>query len=243
MQLQTPMLTLLAAAVSALIAGHSVAAELSINPVLLDLVAPAAASVLTLRVSGEDATIQVRVMRWTEVGGKELLTPTGDVVASPPIVKVTPNADYVIRIVRVAPQPVVGEESYRVLVDQLPNLAHQSGQAVKILIRQSIPVFFQSPDLAPPKVSWSLVRQNGMAVLRATNAGYERLRIASLKLHDAAGTVSFGDGLNGYVLAHSSMDWVLPQAASRLGTNEPVTVSAVSDRGPVNATADPRASP
>ncbi|MHC2468560.1 fimbrial biogenesis chaperone [Bradyrhizobium embrapense] len=97
------------------------AAALRVEPVLLELNAPAAAASLTLR-NDEDADVEVqtRVLRWSQSDGKESLEPTTDVVASPPAVRMTPHSDYVVRVVRVSKQPVNGEESYRVIVDQLP---------------------------------------------------------------------------------------------------------------------------
>jgi P pilus assembly chaperone PapD len=81
---------------------------------------------LTLR-NDEDTevTVQTRVLRWSQNAGKETLEPTPDVVASPPAVTLAPGADYVVRVVRVSKQPVHGEESYRVIVDQLPRTGRQ----------------------------------------------------------------------------------------------------------------------
>jgi fimbrial chaperone protein len=66
-------------------------------------------------------------------------------VASPPAAKLAPKSNYVVRVVRVTKRPVSGEESYRVLIDQLPEGAQQKGNAVNLLVRYSIPV-----SSAPP---------------------------------------------------------------------------------------------
>ena len=73
--------------------GPSFAAQLRVQPVLLELDAPAAAATLTLR-NDEDAEIavQTRVFIWRQSGGAETLEPTTDVVASPPTVKLAPGA-------------------------------------------------------------------------------------------------------------------------------------------------------
>src|ERR1700736_5594855 len=99
----------------------SAGAQLHVEPVLLELSAPTAAGVLTLR-NNDDAEIvvQTRVVRWSQSNGSDVLEPATDVVASPPFVTLAPGADYVVRVVRVSKQPVREEESYRVVVDQLP---------------------------------------------------------------------------------------------------------------------------
>ena len=119
------------------------AGSLQVAPVLVDVAAPGAASTVTLRNEGTTPiNAQIRVYRWSLVNGKEQLEPTDDVVASPPSVTLSPKGQYVTRIVRVSKQPVVGEESYRLLVDQLPDLSQQRNGAVNLLVRYSIPVFF-----------------------------------------------------------------------------------------------------
>ena len=48
-----------------------------------------------------------------------MLTPTNDVVASPPLASLQPNTDYTVRVVRTRKDPAVKEEAYRLLVDEL----------------------------------------------------------------------------------------------------------------------------
>ena len=217
--------------------GVSSAAQLRVEPVLLELNAPAAAGTLTLR-NDEDSevTIQTRVLRWSQTAGKENLEPTTDVVASPPAVTLAPGADYVVRVVRVSKEPVRGEESYRIIVDQLPKVRKQQARAVNLLIRQSIPVFFRGKELNLPAISWSMRSEAGKLVVAASNAGDERLRIASLRLKDSSGaTISFGDGLVGYVLGRSSMSWVAPNNPRGFGSGGPVSITAETDKGPTHA--------
>ncbi len=206
---------------------------------LLELNAPAAAGSLTLRNDeNADVVVQTRVMRWSQADGKESLEPTTDVVASPPTVKLTPGADYVVRVVRVSKRPIRGEESYRVIVDQLPNVRSQQTRAINLLIRHSIPVFFRNPQLSVSSVAWSLGYEGDKLIVVASNSGDERLRVASLRLRDASGaTINFGSGLVGYALGKSSMRWTAPSHPRGFGANGSVSISAETDKGPINAMA------
>jgi fimbrial chaperone protein len=66
-------------------AGSACAASLQVAPVLLDIAAPAAAAMVTLRNTGATPiATQIRVFRWVQEEGRERLEPTADVVASPP---------------------------------------------------------------------------------------------------------------------------------------------------------------
>ena len=211
--------------------------QLSVDPISLEMGAPAAAGTLTLKNNDNaEAAVQTRVFRWTQVDGKERLEPTSDVVASPPAVKLAPAADYIVRVVRVSKQPVIGEESYRIVIDQLPDLRRRNSRAVNLLIRQSIPIFFQNEQFSAPKVAWSLGYEGPDLVVTATNAGDQRLRIASLTLRDSRGmTIGFGNGLQGYVLGRSSMKWKAPNHRRDFGAGGAVSITAVTDKGPVGA--------
>jgi fimbrial chaperone protein len=228
---------LFAAALLLLAQGSSRAATLQVEPVLIDVTAPGAASTVTLRNEGAaPINVQIRVYRWSQVDGKENLEPTEDVVASPPAVTLAPQANYVARVVRVSKRPVSGEESYRVLIDQLPAPSQQRGHSVNLLMRYSIPVFFGASDRRDPAVAWTATISGNKVKVTARNDGDRRIRIASLNLRDAKGkTVAFGKGLVGYVLGKSTVGWTAP--ATGFTAAGPISVSAQSDTGPVDAVA------
>jgi fimbrial chaperone protein len=215
------------------------AGALQIQPVLVDVTAPGAASTVTLRNEGATPiNAQIRVFRWSLMNGKEKLEPTNDVVASPPSVSLKPKGQYIARIVRVSKRPVTGEESYRLLVDQLPDLSLQKNGAVNLLVRYSIPVFFGAPDKKTPTVAWSLAVKGDKVVLTARNNGERRLRISALNLRDSKGrSISFGKGLNGYALGQSTVSWTAKGKTRGFATAGAASVSGQSDIGPIKAVA------
>ncbi len=213
------------------------AGSLQVEPVLVDVTAPGAASTVTLRNQGTTPIdAQIRVFRWSLVNGEEKLEPTDDVVASPPAVSLAPKGEYIARIVRVSKRPVSGEESYRLLVDQLPDLSQQKNGMVNLLVRYSIPVFFGAADKKSPTVAWSLARSGDKVTVIAHNGGDRRLRVSALNLRDANGkTISFGSGLAGYALGQSTKRWT--SSARGFAANGSATISAQSDGGPIQVVA------
>lgn len=193
-------------------AGGAEAASLRIMPVTLSFAAPAAAGSLTL--SNGDAkpiNVQARVFRWRQADGKETLEETKDVVVSPPFAKVAAGGNYTIRVLRLNKQPVAAEESYRVLIDQLPEPGAAKDQTVKLLLRYSIPVFFATANPPKPAAEWTMRRQGDRYVLAVANKGGSHIKLADVELVDAGGkTTQVTDGLLGYVLGGSSMNWTLP---------------------------------
>ena len=228
---------LFASVIAAVASAPAIAGNLQVEPVLVDVTAPGAASTVTLRNEGTEAiNAQIRVFKWAIVNGKEQLTPTNDVVASPPSVTLTPKGQYVARIVRVSKQPVVGEESYRLMVDQLPDLSQQRNGAVNLMVRYSIPVFFGAANKKNPTVAWSVAAKGDKVTLTAHNSGDRRLRLSALSLHDASGkSLSFGNGLAGYALGQSAVTWTVPGRG--FSTNGAISVTAQSDGGPIQAVA------
>jgi fimbrial chaperone protein len=211
------------------------AASLQVAPVLVEVPAPGATATMKLRNEGtKPLDAQIRIFQWTQVDGADVLTPTNDVVASPPVASLRPGTDYTVRIVRTKKEPAVKEEAYRLLVDELPEAAGGQAASVNIALRYSIPVFFTVAG-APPKLSWELQQRANKPVIVASNSGDRRIRLAKLKITDGKGGVAnFGDGLAGYVLGHSSMSFPVPASAKGFGAGGLASISALSDLGPID---------
>jgi fimbrial chaperone protein len=206
------------------------AASIHVRPIGIELQAPAAASVLTLTNKGRDlVTAQVRVFRWKQSGGKDILEPTRDVVASPPILRMRPGRENVIRVVRVSKRPVKGEESYRLIIDQIPD-RRRKGVGVVFAMRYSIPVFFHDRAATPPRVSWRATRKGRTLVLTARNTGARHERITKLKVVTGKGkSLVISKGLAGYVLGNSTRVW---RVKTRVPMTGVITVKGLGINGP-----------
>ena len=212
------------------------AASLQATPITVEVQAPNATSTVTLKNdSNEPINAQIRVFRWSQTDGQEKLEPTNDVVASPPMATLSPKGDYLVRLVRLSKTPVAAEETYRILVDEIPDTSKQK-PGINIAMRYSIPVFFEPRKMEGANLNWSLDRRDGKVVVKVVNNGDRRVRISAMKATDGAGSsVTFGQGLVGYVLARSSMQWTAPASASKLSSTGTVTISATGDTGPIHA--------
>lgn len=222
------------------IALPSAASSFQATPVNVEIRAPGATSNVTLKNDGDaPLNMQVRVFKWSQVDGQDKLEPATDVVASPPMATVGAKSEQIVRLVRINKLPVAAEESYRVLVDEIPDPAQRKNGQIGIALRYSIPVFIMPGQSTESKLDWSVQQRDGKYYIAATNTGTRRVKVSALQVKDASGgSVVVGEGLNGYVLARSSMRWVLPAKAGKLGLNGPVVVSARGDDGPINAPAN-----
>ncbi len=210
------------------------ATSISVAPTTIDLTGGTAASQLTLKNSAsKPVSVQVRVFRWSQENGVERLEPTKAVVASPPSTKMAPGQEYTIRVVRVSKAPIKGEESYRVLVDELPQKS-KAENTVNLVVRQSIPVFFSGEGATTPDVTWTVGRKDGRTVLTARNNGSTRLRISDLSLTQGGKAVASSKGLVGYVLGDSTMSFPV---GGKTPAGSKIVIKANSNLGPFSATA------
>lgn len=208
------------------------AGSLKVSTTTLDVLAPAAASSLQLQnIGSEPIDVQLRVFKWTQTGNADQLTPTEAVVASPPFATIQPGREFTVRIVHTG--PAGAEDSFRLLIDELPQSSASHGLDVKFAVRYSIPAFFGSRQRQPTAIAWRAEAGHGKVSLTATNKGDRRARIASLKLKRGDGIIAESNGLVGYVLGRSSMSWTLPLKSAKT-TSEPALIMAETDTGPIN---------
>jgi fimbrial chaperone protein len=218
-------------------AGSACAASLQVAPILLEVTSPGAATTVTLRNTGASPiATQIRVFRWIQESGRERFEPTADVVASPPAAELRPGQDYVVRVVRLTQNAVAGEEAYRLLIDELPEVS-QRPRTVNFVVRHALPLFFDAQRNSAPKAAWSVTQKGRDLSLTATNAGDRRVRLASVRIGSGSNSVSFGPGLTGYVLGHSVMSWTSPTSKRNLSQGTKVAITGQTEEGPFDAQA------
>lgn len=187
------------------------AASLQVAPILLEVPAGQAATTLTLTNEGlKPLDAQVRVFSWKQIDGRDVYTPATDVIVSPPTLTMEPRTDYTVRVIRTSSEQAQQEEAYRVVVDELPDPLRARGGAVQVLLRHSVPLFFSSGRETEPRLVWKTEKRGQNLVVTAQNMGSMRARITQLQVMHGQQAISFGQGLVGYALGHSTMTWQRP---------------------------------
>jgi fimbrial chaperone protein len=161
---------------------------------------------------------QTRVLIWSQVAGQDQVNPTRDLVASPSITEIKAGEQQLIRIIRIAPQNTAVEQTYRLLIDELPSAGQADAQTgLQLLLQYSIPVFIQLTD--------SIAMRNGLTLLNQVNFQYQNqqlivknnakshIRISELTYINPNGErIPLINGLVGYALAGQSMRWDIPES-------------------------------
>jgi fimbrial chaperone protein len=165
--------------------------------------------------------VQVRAFAWRQVGGKEQLLPTRELVVSPPMLDLAAGGRRLVRVLYQGPK-AEGEIAYRVVVDELPpsDAQRKSGAVTPGLsfrLRYSLPVFIgaaeaaEKAEEAPQLFATASLLEDGSISFALRNAGQAHAQVARLSYVNQAGQRKvLVPGLLGYVLAGSEMIWKLP---------------------------------
>lgn len=181
------------------------AAGLQISPISLSVPADRKATEIWLRNNGQDVVhAQVRVYRWSQAQGEDVLTPDNALIASPPMVEIPAGKQQLVRLVRVGllAKPAAVERSYRLLVDELP-VQHQetSETSLRFVFRYSVPVFIAGTAEQKPELDWQVEISAGRAWLVVRNTGTRHAQLADIAFAPPHGTAMVVlPGLAGYVL-------------------------------------------
>jgi fimbrial chaperone protein len=206
------------------------AASLFVKPTTVSIARGENAASVTITNSGSaPITAQVRVFAWDQAANEDQLTPTEAIAASPPMAMIPPGQSQIVRLVRVAGAAATGEESYRLLVDEIPDRsAAAAGGSVSIQLRYSVPVFVMAANNPSARLDVNAAWANDSVRFDAANRGQGHAQISNVSLQYADGSsVVVGEGLVGYVLPDKNRQWWLAVPDGSLGRGKPESVRAI----------------
>ena len=199
-----------------LFAAPSGAANLRITPVKIEMPPGQGSTEVRVR-NAEDAeaAFQVETFTWRQnQHGEDILEPTDQLIAVPPLFRIDPDAEQVVRIGHMAAPSADNETSYRLVLTELPlQKAEAGGPAVRVRLRIVLPVFIgpASGPAAPALRLESVTRHEHEIRVALTNVGGGHDRLAHARLLDAAGQTLAEAGQALYVLGRSEVTLMLKE--------------------------------
>jgi fimbrial chaperone protein len=212
-----------ALAVLALLAAAPAQAQsrgISVAPVMVSLTPERTISSLRVR-NGRDrpTAFEIDAYAWSQENGRDVLTPTRDVIVAPAVFEAAAGTDQVVRVGVVgaaSPQ----ERAYRIIIRELPRRSAQ-GAVLGFTLEMSLPIFV-TPSGVRPTIDARVDDASGAPVLRVANLGGAHAQLGGLEVDD-------GQRVDAprYMLAGSSVDIPLPAqaAAVRLATLDGTSAS------------------
>jgi fimbrial chaperone protein len=211
--------------------GVAHAGSFSVNPVRVTLSSKQPVAAITVRNSGsEPAVIQLETSAWSQEQGQDVLVPSTDVLATPPIFTVAPGKTQILRIGLRRPAAGAGESTYRLVLREVPSSAQTTGLRVALMI--SMPVFVMPAREVAPKLEWRASRTtDGQIRVHATNKGDAHVQLTKIELAEG-GKILGGRNVADYVLPGNTRSWLLKSASA--AADAKIQIRSVTDAGAFN---------
>lgn len=206
----------------------------SVNPVRVTLSAQQPVAALTVRNVGSEPTlVQLQTNLWSQTDGADVLTPSNEVLATPPIFTLPADGTQIIRVgLRRAPD-AKRELTYRLILQEvLPSQATTAG--VRVALKISMPVFIASTVATSPSLQWRALRMaDGQVRLLARNSGTAHVQLGKIDLALAKGGEALGtQSTAAYILPDNSRTWMV-KASSAPAIGTLLHISSPTDAGQV----------
>jgi fimbrial chaperone protein len=213
--------------------GVASAQAIAIAPVTVSLRPGELTTTITVINRGASETaVQIRPFLWQQPGGDDALEPTRDLLVSPPVARIEPGHAQTIRILLRKPA-TSKEDSYRLLLDQIP--AKLPANGVRVALRISMPVFAAPPHPVSRQLAWQMTATaGGEADLAVTNSGTRHAHLSDVRVTLPDGREVRPEGSASFYVLPGSVRYLRLKGAS-LGAGTSVRLSAHSDEGEVVA--------
>ncbi|HPU14962.1 MAG TPA: fimbria/pilus periplasmic chaperone [Polymorphobacter sp.] len=212
------------------------AQSLTVSPVNIEVPSGQSTVAITVTNTGDMATkYQIRPFAWSQdADGNDVLTPTSEVMVSPPLGSIAPAADQTVRL-KLRRPPQAKELSYRIILDQLPGPA--VGGGTRMVLRFSIPIFAQPAAHVEPLVKWHVESRDGQRFLVAVNHGSKHAKFWEMAITAPdSGPVELDPDGAQYVLAGATQRWRMVPRKGGQPMAQTYTLSARTDGGVVKET-------
>src|SRR3990167_5797721 len=129
------------------------------------------------------ANLQAQVYAWTMVDSKDNLTPSNDLIVSPPIMKVPPHKTQLMRLGWRKPTALATEKMYRLFVTEITPEKPLTQTGVRIRLRLGIPVFI-APANPVYRLEWTSQGLSGKKFkVKVTNTGNVHVNLGIVDLY------------------------------------------------------------
>ena len=224
---------LLACACAGFMPDRAHAAGLHIAPLQVNLTTAQRTARLELfNDSPAEVVVDAQMLAWSQAGedGQTALTPTEELVAVPPVVRIPAGKHQVIRVGIVQPAlagPV--ERSYRLSLTQLPP-GSQESTSLQFQLQFLIPIFIAPTAPQHAEMSLQLHDESGEWVLSASNTGNVHTKITGIKLKDADAQTLMSESKLSYVLPGATVKLRLPPKSPALAVRSAEALVMYGDR-------------
>lgn len=190
--------------------------SLQISPLRIDLNAKQRIEIVTLtNRDDEPLNLQLGIKRWRQSNGNDSYSDTHEILVTPPIIRIAPNKQQIIRVGLIRSADFSQELSYRLYVTEIPGrqISPQAGGEVRIISRIGIPIFVNANVDATAKINWrwQAKKQGQNLYVSLNNLGNQHIKILGLLVKTSVDSEAFISNQEvRYVLPKQMIAWILP---------------------------------
>lgn len=220
--------------------GPAVAGSIAVNPIRVNLSATQTTSPLVVRNSGaEPSVVQLQIMSWSQQDGKDVLVPSRDLLATPPIFTVPAGGTQTVRVGLRQRTGAQTEGSYRLILQEVPPPPKPEFRGLQVALRLSVPIFIAPAGTPTTTLGWqanvtSTLNSQDLRI-SSLNTGNAHVQVLGFKLFSGSTELPLlAPAETAYLLPGQGRDWNLrltsvPPAGSIL------RVEASTDAGDMRA--------
>lgn len=219
-----------------LVSGALWAGSVEVSPVIASLSAQHAIEAFTVRNEGQaPVTVQVSLMKWDQVKGKDVLVPTDELLSTPPLFSVAPGQSQIVRVGAMHVTPSNEEVAYRMFLTEVPPPPEPGFRGLAVTLRLSIPIFVEPAKTQSPQLAWRVTSgPNGGALVDVTNSGTLHAKVLAFSLRDKETKGVVRQDTSQYVLANKHAQWGFA-SFQPIRPGDHVELDARTDAGEVTA--------
>jgi len=225
-------------ALTLFVSSVAAAATWEIDPVRVELSPQQQTAAIKIKNnSNQVTTIQINVVAWSQSEGKDVYTPSKELLVSPPMVTIAANSEQIIRAALRRPADATSELTYRINLQELPTQPAPGFTGLQVALRIGLPVFVKpKTGKASPKMLWSVARMPGnMLRVELHNQGNAHVQVSDFALYiPGEDRALVNESGSSYVLAGQAHEWLLKTGSSEKLSGGSLHLKAYTDAGNVD---------
>jgi fimbrial chaperone protein len=200
--------------------GPAAAGSLEVAPTTIELPSGSDIAVFYITNRGDQPVVaQVQGFAWRQTDSGDRLDPSDALTVSPPIARLLPGQQQIVRLAVKPDSGAVDERSFRLLVSELPDSSAQAVPGIHVLLQFSVPVFKAGAHPEPAHLVWQIARSSEGLSLIVHNTGARHVKLSGLCFSAADGRpVAIAPTTFAYVLPDASHRWTIPLHDLKAGT-------------------------
>ncbi len=215
------------------VAETALAGSFSVKPTRIFLKDIPQATMMIGNTSGEEIFIQAELMAWTQQDGKDVYTPSREIMMSPPMFKIPAGGEQTVRLRVMREGAIEQERAYRLFLQEVPlsKTKESTVASVATVLKIGVPIFIQPAKADPAKYDWQATHSAGSVTVKVSNNTNSHVQFTALRLTSPEGKVLSDEKVFVYVLPGQTYKWGINQPWA----GDKLVIQADSDRGEIKS--------